>query len=184
MPTIPTKEPVEFNAGDTVQFKKQYADFPVSEFELTYYLNGAQTYSWESTTSGSEFLIDIPSSETEEYVAGEYVITGVVSDGTDRFTVYSSRIKINQNPASVTQPYEARSYNEQLLDAIREVLKGASDITGFSVNGKSITTMSMVDLLEAEQLISTRVANEKAQEKINAGQSSGRNLLTRFTTPV
>ena len=84
-PDIPTKEPEQFRAGDTVKWKRSLDTYKASEgWTLKYSFRGtAGTIDITSTASGDDHLIDLSFSTSAAYGEGVYDVQGYVeSSGT------------------------------------------------------------------------------------------------------
>jgi|TARA_Y100000310_G_scaffold16994_1_gene16881 hypothetical protein len=81
---IPTKEPTEFTAGDSVKWTRTLGDYPASTYTLLYSLRGtAGTFDITATADGDDYSISIPAPTTSGYGAGYYDGHGyAVIDGT------------------------------------------------------------------------------------------------------
>jgi hypothetical protein len=178
-----TREPIEIYAGDKIEFTKSYADYPATDWTLAYTLLGTEKYTFSATANAAAFDVAVTSATTNTWSNGQYRIVGAVTNGSNRFTVYSNTLCVLPNPSTVSGSYDARSQNQIILDAIRAKLAGASDVTGINVNGKSISRMSMLELIRAEQIYAQRVQNEKLKAQLDAGYGSGRNIEVRFNQP-
>lgn len=177
--TIPTSEPSEAHAGSPWLWDASYADFPADEsWELAYYLRGAKdldfTFGSEVTaaSSGPGFEVRIPKATTDDLgdYLGKYRLIGRVSksgDDWDGAVVYNRHLLVLADPSTAVG---AKSWNRQMLDAIRAALKdGISDSTSaksISINGRSVEYRSVEELTRLESQFAIRVAMEE-----NPGQT-------------
>ena len=81
---IPTKEPTEFTAGDSVKWTRTLGDYPASTYTLKYSLRGtAGTFDITATADGDDYSVSLPAPTTSTYSAGYYDGHGyAVIDGT------------------------------------------------------------------------------------------------------
>lgn len=126
MVTIPEGEPKEFTQGETIQWTRQdLSDFPADIWTLTYNLNGPTNKDITATADGLTFLATISKTDSATYTAGDYWIQGFVSDGSERYKVYDSKITVKKDLATITDDtYDGRSHNKIVLDALKALQEG------------------------------------------------------------
>ena len=73
MADIPSTEPSEIVAGDTLKFKKSLSDYPATIWTLTYYLlkSGTQI-TFSGTADCTDHLINVANTTTAGWTAGIY----------------------------------------------------------------------------------------------------------------
>ncbi len=174
---VPTVEPECLQAGDTLRFNKTLWNFSGPDWTLTYSLISPtlQPITFDTVSDGSTFEVNVPSATTAEWEVGTYLMTGTVSDGTDRFTVYQAEIRITPNAAAATDVVEYRSWCERTLALVELTLSGAiarRDIS-YSINGRSITAKTDKELFEARDYLKACLAQENSRGK-------NRRILTKF----
>ncbi len=104
-PTIPTIEPTRFTAGDSLEWDRAFADYPVSAgWALTYRLFGPSATPLEisATPSGDVFQVRVAASATAELASGIHTLTGRVELDTVTKTVHRSSIEVFADPAAAT----------------------------------------------------------------------------------
>ena len=70
---IPTKEPTEFTAGDSVKWTKTIDDYPATTYSLKYSFRGtAGSFDVTATASGTDYSVSIPAPTSLAYGAGYY----------------------------------------------------------------------------------------------------------------
>ena len=176
---IPTVEPTKHQAGTTLLFSRSLPDFPANTWTLTYELRSHVNapLSFTASANGTAHSVDVSFSTTADWNSGDYLMTGYVTDGTQRHQVYQSKIEIT--PYSATEgTYEWRSYAVRMLALIEDTIAGRvarSDVS-YSINGRSFTPKSDEDLLKVRDYFRAEVNQEK---------SAGRNrkILVRFINP-
>lgn len=152
-PTIPTSVPETIVPGDTVKFKRSYADYPTSEgWEAKLSLRGVTVFS-DVTASvvDNEFLFSIPSTlvgsgnSTDELAAGTYHWDIFVSKAGERYTVERGTLGVAPNLLAATT-YQAHA--EKMLVIIEAALAGrlTADIENYSIAGRAVSKIPVREL--------------------------------------
>jgi hypothetical protein len=182
-PPRPIGEPFSLVAGDTLQFDRDFPNFPASDgWALSYTLGGqgltniTDIAGANITSTGSTFHINVPAATTGKWPAEKYswiaVVTGSGSFSGQRFTVATGQVEVKQNPSSENAEIDTRSQAKINLDAIDAVLAGkaTNDVqqyrVGHGITGREITKMAYDELLKARSFW----AGIYRQERIAAGE--------------
>jgi len=127
---IPTSEPRQIRAGDTVQWTiDRLTDYlPADGWSLTYYIAGAGgILTQAATVDDTGYAVTLTAAQTGALLPGDYAIEGKVSMGAYVFTVYSSRLCVLVNLATATTSTDTRSYNRRVRDALRALTEDELD---------------------------------------------------------
>jgi hypothetical protein len=181
-------EPKSFVAGDTVEWEKSLADYPASEWTLTYYFwNESKDFSVVASADGDNYQITIPAATSEDYTAGTYNWKAIVSQGSEetleRHTVASGQIIIRHNPAAGEgSGIDSRSAVKIALDAIEAVIAGraSKDQESYSIAGRSLSRTPMADLIMLRTHYAKLYAKEQQEDRIEQGLG-GKKIHIRFT---
>ncbi len=180
----PTKEPIQIRAGDSVTWKKSVSDYKASDgWTLKYSLRGqSTTIDLTSTASGDEHLISETPAASAAWDAGLYDVVGYVEKGSDRFTVWESRIEILPDLTAAGSSYDGRSHVKKVLDAIEAVLenRATKEIEESTIEGVMIKRIPHDQLLMMRQKYLNWYMQEQAAERIKLGIGSTNQILTRF----
>lgn len=187
--TVPEIEPTKVTAGDRLQWKRtDLADFPASEWALTYYLRSDQangTIDIEAAADSDDFSVDVSPTTSAEYIPAVYYWSAFVSKSGDRKLVGQGRIEIVVNPVDVTIPVDGRSHARRTLESINAVIEGRANTDQqryvFQAVGRSVDRMPIADLLKFRDYYSALVRSEEMQEKIDRGESAGNHVRVRFS---
>lgn len=175
---IPTTPPQQLRAGDTAQWRRSLADYPASAgWELKYTLvSTTAAYNFASTADGDDFDINVPASTTAAWVQGRYQLTEYVTNGTDRFTLATTTVRVLADLAGATTTgIDSRTHARKVLDAIEAWLELRAPVAGkFELNGRRIENYALADLLALRDRYKAEVAREEA----GAGRAS--KLLVRL----
>lgn len=183
---IPSTEPVYVQAGDTVAWTRDLADYPAPAWTLKYRLiNAAARIDITAAASGSAHSVSISAATTAAWVAGEYTWQAYVDGAaSERHTVGGGRITIKPNLAAMGANYDARSAARKALDDTRAALStwiaSNGQVQEYEIAGRRMKYASMADILGRLRLLEREVANEDAAEKLAAGLQTARRLLVRF----
>ena len=181
---IASKEPETFRAGDTVKWKRSLDCYKASEgWTLKYSFRGtAGTIDITSSASSDEHLISLAPSATSAYSAGIYDVQGYVEKGTDRHTVYSSRVQILVDLTAAGSSYDGRTHVKKTLDAIEAVLenRATKEIEESTIEGVAIKRIPHEKLLAFRSKYLQWYQQEQATERLKLGKGTGRIIQTRF----
>lgn len=188
MADIPTIEPLEIIAGDTLTWKKSLPDYPAtSGYTLKYRLiNAAGKIDITATASGDDHLINVSAATTAAYTPGTYTWTSFIEKGADasleRYTIMTGTIIVKPSLATQTAGYDTRSHVKKVLDALDSLIEGKAsrDAMQISIAGQTITKMSPEELIKWRSHYARLYQQELAAENINKGLASGRKILARF----
>lgn len=183
---IPEIEPTEIEAGTTVKWKKDLSDhYPADDgWSLAYtFINGSAKFTVNATAEGKKFSVTIPASTTANYVAGRYEWIARVSKGSEAFTPDKGHCDVLKDLAAAgLTVFDHRTHVKKTLDAIEAVIEGraTSDHLSYTIAGRSITKMSVEELLKLRDRYKAEYQREVDAERIANGEGLGRKVLTRF----
>ena len=184
---IPTTEPQQIRAGDTLTWKKTISDYPASEgWTLKYALvNSTNKIVIESTADGSDHLISESSATTLLYSAGIYKWVSYVDNAdSDRYTISQGTVEILPDLATQEDGYDTRSHAKTMLDAIEDILEGAGtaksiDIVSKNLGGHSITR-DREKLMQWRNYYKAEYTKELRAERAAQGKTAGGTAKVRF----
>ena len=181
---IASKEPETFRAGDTVKWTRSLDCYKASDgWTLKYSFRGTSgTIDITSSADGDEHLIALTPTTTAAYTSGFYDVQGYVEKGSDRYTVWTSRIEVLVDLAAAGSSYDGRSHVKKTLDAIEAVLenRATKDIEESTIEGVMLKRIPHESLLTFRSKYLGFYKQELAAEKLKLGKGSGRRILTRF----
>ena len=164
--------PSSHRQNDTLSFTTTLGS-EYDDYTLTYYLNS--NYSTVATFANGVFSVD---ENSTDWTPGSYDVQGVVTDGTDRFTVEVSKVQILPD---LSQTADSASHVKKVLDAIEATILGAADKEqeSYEVAGRSLKYKSLDELLKLREVYKAEFANEKKAADLAAGIFSN-NIKVRF----
>lgn len=187
---VPTKEPLEFRAGDTVLWTKTLSDYAAGDgWALTYYIVGPQRISVSATDDGDDFSVTISAAITATLQAGIYFVEGYVSKDSERFNVYSGDLRVKPNFASeaaVAPGYDGRSHARKCRDALRSMMEGTvgSAIIDYTIFGeRNVKLMSPAERLHLLTYYEGIVQQEERAAEVANGNTGAGKIYMRFRSP-
>lgn len=179
---IPTTEPIEVRAGDTVKWTRLLSDYPPSIWTLSYALRGLPgEINITATDNGDgSHLVSVTPATTVAWKPGRYSWTAKVTNGSDVYTVDSGFVEILEDLSEISGAHDTRSHARKMLDALEAVLEGRasrSDTTYRLPDGRSLQNMTHLELRNEWIFWHAKVV----QEERAAGLRPGNRILVRFT---
>ena len=150
----PAVEPKSFFAGDRIAWKRSdlHATYNNALFALSYVArleDGSQSLILNATASGTDYLVEIPSSTTATYTSGTYHWSAYITriSDSERISIQSGQWVAQPNKSTSTA--DLRSHSKKVLDAIEAVLENRAtlDQTSIKIAGKELINTPIPDLL-------------------------------------
>ncbi len=187
MADIPTTEPLQIRAGETLQWRREdLTDYPASVWTLKYYLkNAAQHIEITASADGNNHSVTVSAASSGAYVKGIYSWVAYAEKGTspniERHEVDAGTMEILPSFANSTA-YDNRSHVKKVLDAIEAAVEGRATRTdlSYTINGRSIQHMNPAELIKWHSHYKQLYQQELSAERIANGLATGRKILTRF----
>lgn len=183
----PTSVPTEFYVGDFVQFKITTlgSDYPNTDYTarlVSRIATGASSeFTVTATASDSDYLFTILSATTAGFTPDHYHWQIEIERNSD-----NERIIVDRGHWDILTDYDEnvdpRSFNEIMLQKLESLLnnKADSDVSSYSIAGRSLNKLSPAELLEWRDYFKREVASEKRAEAIKHGRRSKSTILARF----
>lgn len=150
---IPTCEPSQIVAGDTVQWTKSLCDYtPGDGWTLKYRLVGGNvtsTVTADTSTYPGLYFLTFAATVTAAVVTETPMrLIGWVESGSERHTVYDAVVGVLPN-AAVATPANLLTHAERTLAVIEAAIEGntSSAIQSYSIGGRSVSKYSPADLM-------------------------------------
>lgn len=179
MATIPSIEPYEIRAGDTVKWTKSYSDYSSQEWTLTYTIYNATSRMTVTATSEDDgsFSVTVSADTTANWPAGSYKWIARVSNGSETYTIESGNLTILPNPTSAT---DERSHVKKVLDALEAAIEGRASRTDLSyqIGDKQIMHMSPEELYKAWRRYKMLYQHELVEKGLS--EAVGTTVKVRF----
>ena len=183
----PEGEPKEIVAGDFVQWKRSdlVDDYPVADYsaELVARISGDTNEIKISATENADYyLFSANTVTTAGYAAGTYSwqleITQTSSSNTIVVDSGTFQVAANLDAAGV----DPRSHASIMLTKIESILAGKadSDVSNYSINGRSLTKFSFEELMTVREAYKSEVTREQNKELAKNGEKTSQTILVRF----
>lgn len=183
----PTEVPTELQLGDYWAWKKDNlsTDYPTASYALSYEFNlvdgsTASNFTLNATESNDEYLIEV--SDTTSYTKGNYNWVSYITRSSDsaRIKLSEGFVEIQDNYATTTS--SVRSHAKIVLDAIEAVIENRANIdqSSMSIAGRSLSRMSIDDLLTFRARYKAEYLKEVKQARIKNGRGSGNTIKVNF----
>ncbi len=182
-------EPTSVVIGTLVQWKRaDLSDvYAPAQYDLMYNIRlkngaGVDQSILAGTAADGSFLTSLTSAITTSMVAGDYYWQAFIRRKSDNAKVavgtgeFSLKANLDQNGADL------RSHATIMVEKIQSLLEGRADkdVSSYSIQGRSLAKMSIVDLMTWRDYYRKEVAKEKQDAAIAAGKSSGATVKVRF----
>jgi len=183
----PEGEPLEIVAGDFIQWKVSdlVDDYPTDSYTLTYTarVSGARDeFQIVATGQSTHYLVTATSSASASYSPGIYQWQKEIVRDSD-----SARIVLGRGTFTVKADLDIagsdiRSHAQIMVSKIESVLSGKadSDVSSYSIAGRSLTKMSFAELLESRDYYRAEAMREKAAEDAKNGRKGKSTIQVRF----
>lgn len=184
----PTKEPASLIAGGFVQWTRNdlASDYPPAAYALKYTarLKGGANpeIKIDAVEEGGTFIVRLANTVTIGFIPGDYYWQAeIVRDSDDAAVIVGAgtwSIIPNLDRAGA----DPRSHAQIMLDKIEGLLEGRADkdVTSYAIQGRSISKMSVADLLDWRDYYRREVALEDQKANIAAGKQTSTTIKVRF----
>jgi hypothetical protein len=175
--------------GDFVQWKRSdlVTDYPVASYSANYVFKKKDGSSeFQIASSGASpsgyFLFNATNSSTYAYEAGEYFWQLEIIRSSDSERIVLSRGEIEVIADLDISGTDIRSHNEIMLSKIQSLLEGKadSDVSSYSIAGRSLTKMGFQELVDAKNYYKSEVLREKRLLDAKNGRSGASTVKVRF----
>lgn len=184
MATDLTNVPQSFTVGETTIWTQALTDYPASAGTLvTTFINSTHKFAVTATASGDSHVSTISATTSAGLTKGIYswqqkytttvgsIVTIVASGRTELLPSFSAATTL-----------DTRTHAKTVLDAIEAVIAGRAteDHLSMSIAGRSISKMTLAELIQARDLYRREYALEVKAEKIARGEQPGGRIMVRF----
>lgn len=186
--TAPEGEPTSLVVGDYIQWKRSdlTTDYPTDEYTATYVARvtggGASEIQIAGTASNGAYLFTADSTATAGYDAGYYHWQLEIVRNSD-----SNRIVVDRGAFDILVDLDVnnsdpRIHAEKMLTKIESLLEGRadSDVSNYSIQGRSLTKLSIDELIKWRDYYNAEVGAMKRHEQIHLGRKTAATIKVRF----
>ena len=188
----PTQEPDRLVTGDRFAWQRPdlVSDYPLADYTMTYHFSkdsgggGTHHFTLSSTEADDNYYFEKPSSETESLSAGdwEWQLYAIRSSDSERVTLDYGITKFVLGELDTNN--DLRSHAKKVLDAIEAVIEGRATIdqSSFSLGGRSLSRMSVDELMTFRDKYKAEYAREVKKSRIRNGKGSGNSVPVKFVS--
>lgn len=184
----PTTEPQQIVVGDFIQWRKTNLsdDYPNTLYTANYVARisggGSTEIQLPSTVYGDDYLFTVDSATSTDFVAGYYHWQLEIIRISDNNRIVVERGSFTAIEDLDVNGADPRSHAEIMVDKIEGILQGKadSDVSSYSIAGRSLTKMSPSELTEWRDYYRKEFAKEKKAEAIKLGKKTSSTILMRF----
>lgn len=185
----PEGEPYEVVVGDFIQWKRSdlVADYPTATHSAEYVARitgGGTTEIKLAGTEGSSdyYLFTVDSVTSADFVPGRYHWQLEVTETSSGNRLVVDRGDFEAIADLDNNQADPRIHAEIMVDKIESILEGKadSDVSNYSIAGRSITKMSFDELLAARDRYLAEVVAHYNKERVKRGKSNGSTVKVRF----
>ena len=182
-------EPDQLVVGDFVQWKRSdlVTDYPLASYSVEYVARitagGSDEIKIAATETGGTYLFTVDSTTSADYTAGDYhwQLEITKTSSSDRVVVDRGMFKILVDlDANAADP---RPFEEKMLAKIESILLGKadSDVSNYSIAGRSLTKYSYAELEELRDKYQYKVNQLKQEERLKLGKKTHHTVKVRFS---
>jgi hypothetical protein len=184
--------PSEIAIGVTVEWEKDFDDFPADEWVVTYYFRGAGPgFDVTGTADGTTHLFSVPATTSDDMTAGRYDYQALAVKGSEKHLVDEgvTKAKASLSIINSATTYDGRSEARKILDAIDALMKGKASIDQQSYLIASgvpgFTSQRQAERIDPQQLLELRKYYAKIvrSEIRNKNGSPFRTIRIQFHEP-
>lgn len=184
----PEGEPTEIVVGDFLQWKRSdlVADYPLAEYSAEYVARitggGANEIKISATESGGTYLFTVDSVTSAEFVPGFYHWQLEITQTSSGNRVVVDIGDFTAIPDMDSNQADPRIHAEIMVDKIQTILEGKadSDVSSYSIAGRSLTKMSFQELVDARDYYKREVIAHNNRELVKRGKKNGATVQVRF----
>lgn len=183
MADVPTREPVEFTAGDTVKWKIALPHYPADDgWTLKYSFRGPEVHDVTAVADGADHSVTIAKTLSITFAAGNYWWEAYASKAAERFKARFGQLKVLVNLETVDEVFDNRTHVKKTLDALEALIEGKAtrDQMSYSIEGRTISRFSLSELYDARARYAALYRLELDRNRIKQGKRTRNIVRGRF----
>lgn len=184
----PEGEPLEIVVGDFLQWKRSdlVADYPPTDYSAEYVARITGGGSNEIKLAGTEdpkyYLFTVDSATSAEFLPGYYHWQLEITQTSSGNRIVVDQGDFNALPDLDDNQADPRIHAEKMITKIQTILEGKadSDVSNYSIAGRSLTKMTFEELLEARDRYRRELVQHENKERLKRGKSGGSTIKVKF----
>ncbi|MDQ3819793.1 MAG: hypothetical protein M3362_19260 [Acidobacteriota bacterium] len=188
--SIPTFEPTEITAGETLKWTKTLEDYPASQgYTLKYYFRGAGTgFDVTATADGDGFSVTVTAITTSAMTPGAYYWQAEISKNGEKFIVDSGEVTVlaGLSATSTSTTDDARSPAKKIIDAIDAYFAGgaaAKAVQEYQIGNRMMRNIPDTEKIKLREYYAKLYARERRAQRIKQGAPYLKTIMVRFRNP-
>jgi hypothetical protein len=174
--------PSQLTVGESASWKWSDTTFPADTWTLVYVLVSAgNKITITAVASGSDHLVELSSTTSADYKAGDYSYQAHVSNGSgQRYKVAEGVLTIAVDFAEQSRGHDGRSHVKKVLDSLEALIEGRASKSQIqqSLGGAiSVQHMGTDELMRMRDQYALKYRKELLSK---AGKSTRRTIYSRF----
>lgn len=185
----PEGEPLEIVVGDFLQWKRSdlVEDYPsathTAEYVARVTQGGGSEIKLAGVGSADYYLFTVDSATTADFDAGFYHWQLEVTETSSGNRIVVQRGEFRAVVDLDVNGTDPRTHSEIMLDKIETILEGKadSDVSNYSIAGRSLTKMTFDELMVARDRYRQEVLAYRRKLRIENGKQGGATVKVRFS---
>jgi hypothetical protein len=186
----PEGEPTDIIVGDFLQWKRSdLTDYKTSDGYTAEYVaritgGGSNEIKLPQAAGSTDdyYLFSISSATTASFAPGIYHWQLEITQTSSGNRIVVDTGDFNAIPDMDSNQADPRIHAEIMVDKIQSLLQGKadSDVSNYSIAGRSLTKLSFTELLEARDYYRREVVKHNNDELVKKGKKNGSTIQVRF----
>jgi hypothetical protein len=184
----PEGEPLKIVVGDFLQWKKTSLaeNYPPASYSAEYVARirqgGATEIKLPATERTGYYLFEVSSATSAEFAVGYYHWQLEVTQTSTGNRIVVERGEFQAIADLDNNGADPRTHAEVMLDKIQSLLVGRADkdVSSYSIQGRSISKMTISDLLLWRDYYRKEVLKERRDDAIELGKPTKTTMKVRF----
>ena len=185
----PEGEPLQVVVGDFIQWKRSdlVSDYPAATHSAEYVARVTAGGSGEIKLLGvgseTEYLFTVDSDTSTDFTPGYYHWQLEITETSSGNRIVVQRGEFEAVVDLDVNGSDPRTHSEVMLDKIETILEGKadSDVSNYSIAGRSLTKMTFDELMVARDRYRQEVLAYRRKLAIKSGRASGTTVKVRFS---
>lgn len=181
-------EPKSFLQGETLEWSREFADFPASEgWTLKYFFRGqGKGFDAVAAPDGDSFVVTVATATTAAMSVADYSWQAIAEKDGKKFLADSGFAEVKKGfAASAVDPdasLDVRSENEKTLAAVRAMIAGKAtlDQMEYTIGNRQLKRIPITDLILLEQRYEQKVRQERDAARLKKGSRIFKQVLVRM----
>jgi len=171
---IPTTEPTQIRAGDSITWLKTLNDYPATDSWVLHYrlINTAGKFDITATASGSDHLVSVDATTSATYTAGKFTLVSWVTQGALRYSTGSMLTEVLPDLAAQASGYDVRSTAQKTLDLLDAAMQSQGSnawVQEYEIDGRRMKFRSVGEFIAFRSKVKQEVVREQNADRLRNG---------------